>query len=718
MRIDDLDLPEWFARSVRSQGIDVLYPPQVDAIEKGLLKGENLVIATPTASGKTLMASITALKHLGEGRRVLYMTPFKALTSEKYRDFEDLFGREGGFRLIASTSDYDDPGYRLRSSDMIIATYEKADSLMRHGFPWFKEVGLVVADEVHLIGDPERGPTLEMVLSKLRSMNENVQILCLSATVRNAEELAEWLGGRVVISDFRPVPLVEGVLLKRGNRLLMADDTTKDLRLSSDPLISAAGEFIADGGQVLIFALTRRKAEQMAQKLATSREFISLIEYDLENRLAELSDQIISVDPDSPHSERLARLVLRGVAYHHAGLSFHHRDLIEGAYRSRMLPVICATPTLAAGVNLPARAVLIPEVRRYDVSTGFSSISVMEYKQFCGRAGRPRYDKVGYAVTFANDEYDVERVFNHYIRGKLERVVSCLGELKHLRSQVLSIIASGLIDSGRELEKVLNKTLFVHQFGSKQIMDKVDEVIEFLVDNEMVVIRGGLRVTPFGRRVSELYIDPQTAVIIKKFIEGAERWTEEGLLQLVCVTPDVMELNVSKLGRGIVERYLAEHNNLLLIKIEGYDDIFEDYEVFLEAMKNWIVTREWINERPDREIYEDLKIEPGDFFVLRERAEWISYAAWQLSRILKGHNEVEAALRTLKERVKHGVRSELIELVMLPGIGRVRGRALWREGYRSLEDVRNSSLTDLAKVVGEKTAEKVMEFLRERSRGK
>lgn len=706
MRIDELGLPAWFVDRLKAQGVEVLYPHQVEAIEKGLLDGNDLVVTTPTASGKTLIASIAALRHLSSGRKVLYLTPFKSLTNEKYIEFNEVFSAELGFKLAASSSDFDDPGYRLRDKDMIIATYEKADSLIRHRFQWFDEVGLVVVDEAHLLGDPERGPTLEMLICKLKSMGEYSQVLCLSATIRNAEEVADWLGATVVKSDFRPVPLVEGVLWKSGNKILWSDGTHWELRSRGDPLVASVIEFLSDGGQVLVFAMTRRKAEQFASKIASVYDVVNLLGTSSSELLREAADRAIEVDPDSPHSERLAALLTRGVAYHHAGLSYQHRDLVERLYRDRILPIICATPTLSAGVNLPARAVIIPELWRFDARNGYEPLSVMEYKQFCGRAGRPRYDVVGYAVTIANRDEDVDLVFNRYISGTYERIVSHLGDQRHLRSQVLSLIASGVVRNGEQLTETFSRTFYAHQFGRTTIMGEVLKVLRFLIDNEMVTGTNVLRPTSLGKRVSELYIDPLTAVTLKRYMGNLEGVSGEGLLQLVCLTPEVSELNVTRLRRGLVETYIAEHEDELVVRpVEE-----AQYEEFLDSMKNWVVMREWINELPDRQLYNDFKVEPGDFLILKERVEWISYAAWHLCEVL-GYAKEGEGFRALTERVKHGVKQELLELVSLPGIGRVKGRALWREGIRTIEDVRRASVAELARIVGQKTAEKLKDYL-------
>ena len=209
-------IPEDILSFYADSTITELYPPQVDAIERGLLDGKNMVIATPTASGKTLLAEFAMLKSICQGGKCLYIVPLKALASEKFDDFSK-FSRLG-VKVGISTGDYDVKDERLGYNDIIIATSEKADSLLRNRVGWMEELTVVVADEVHLLDSADRGPTLEVTLTKLRGVNPRAQLLALSATVTNADEMAGWLNAEIILSDWRPISLHEGVYLpETGN---------------------------------------------------------------------------------------------------------------------------------------------------------------------------------------------------------------------------------------------------------------------------------------------------------------------------------------------------------------------------------------------------------------------------------------------------------------------------------------------------------------------
>ncbi|MEM2530784.1 MAG: DEAD/DEAH box helicase, partial [Candidatus Bathyarchaeia archaeon] len=201
MGIEELDIPKELMRILIENGYRELYPPQADALRSGILNGGNLVLASPTASGKTLVAEIVVMKEVLErGGKALYLTPLRALAREKYRDFSKYKGLEkasGGKVKVAITSgDYDTSDPHLSKYDVIISTNEKADSLLRHRARWLEDISVVVADEVHLLTDPHRGPTLEATLTRLRAVAPRIRVLALSATVSNVDEIADWLDAK------------------------------------------------------------------------------------------------------------------------------------------------------------------------------------------------------------------------------------------------------------------------------------------------------------------------------------------------------------------------------------------------------------------------------------------------------------------------------------------------------------------------------------------
>jgi helicase len=197
---------------ILSSEIKELRPAQKKAVKVGLLDGKNVLVCTPTASGKTLIAELASMKSVLEQRKkAVYIVPLKALATEKYREFKRKYEKIAKIALSIGNLDASDP--YLADYDIIIITSEKLDSLLRHHAPWLMNVGVVVIDEIHLLNDPGRGPTLEVLITLLRRVLKDLQIVGLSATIGNPEELAEWLGATLVEDSWRPVKLKKGVYL-------------------------------------------------------------------------------------------------------------------------------------------------------------------------------------------------------------------------------------------------------------------------------------------------------------------------------------------------------------------------------------------------------------------------------------------------------------------------------------------------------------------------
>lgn len=210
MQFSSLPLPEFFQRHYAK--FPLLTPVQEKAVQAGLLAGRSLLICAPTASGKTLIATIGIAQCLEQGHKAVYLVPLKALANEKFKEFQQLLA-ETSYKTILSTGDIDSESNYLAKYDLLILTTEKLDSLLRHRVSWLEQVKLVVIDEIHLLNDPSRGPTLEIILTLLKSLI-HPQLIGLSATIGNPQELAQWLGAELVQDSWRPVELKQGIQVK------------------------------------------------------------------------------------------------------------------------------------------------------------------------------------------------------------------------------------------------------------------------------------------------------------------------------------------------------------------------------------------------------------------------------------------------------------------------------------------------------------------------
>jgi len=708
MKTADLSgLPSGVTDHLRDQGIEELYPPQAEAVEAGVTDGESVVASVPTASGKTLIAELAMLSAVKRGGKALYIVPLRALASEKKAEFEEF--EQYGVSVGVSTGNYESDGEWLSTKDVIVATSEKVDSLVRNGAGWIEDLSCVVADEVHLIDDPQRGPTLEVTLAKLRQLNPGLQTVALSATVGNAGDIAAWLDAELVDSTWRPIDLKKGV--HYGNALHLDDGTQRELDVRSGEKQTAAvvRDTLADGGSSLVFVNSRRNAEAASRRLAdTVAPHLTDEERD---DLADVAEEIRDVS-DTETSDDLADAVAKGAAFHHAGLASDHRALVEDAFRDRLLKVISATPTLAAGVNTPSRRVVVRDWRRYDgTAGGMQPLDVLEVHQMMGRAGRPGMDPYGEAVLVASSHDELDELFDRYVYADPEPVRSKLAAEPALRTHVLATIATGFAGSREELLAFLERTLYYSQSTEEGRLERVtDDVLEYLQRNEFVEDDGDtLTATALGHTVSRLYLDPMSAAEIVDGLRAVDgRPSALGLYHLVSRTPDMYELY---LRSGDHEEYMElcyERESELLGKTpsEFEENRFEDW---LSALKTAKLLEDWASEIDEDRITERYGVGPGDVRGKVDTAEWLLNAAEQLANELEVGEET--AIREARKRVQYGVGEELLDLAGVRSVGRKRARRLYEAGIETRADLREADKSVVLSALRgrRKTAETVLE---------
>ena len=714
MLVADLSIPEDVKQFLILKGIKELYPPQADAINTGVLEGKNLVLASPTASGKTLIAELCALKHVIERRgKVLYLSPLRALAWEKFEGFEEYnnIKKPGGgkIRVGVSTGDLDSKSPWLEDYDIVITTNEKCDSLLRHRNPWMGNVTLVIADEVHLIGD-ERGPTLEIALARLRQMNPEMQVLALSATIKNADEVAEWLKAQCVTTEWRPTKLYEGVA--HGNTVIFRDGTVKRLRpLNTQDALNIAMNSVLDGGQALIFVESRRRAESMAREaaIALSGTQSRKTQADLDG----LASEIEVHGEKTSLTDSLSLAVAKGASFHHAGLNTEHRRIIERAFKAGALRILTATPTLAAGVNLPARTVVIGNYKRFVAGYGMYPITVLEYKQMSGRAGRPQYDPYGEAILIASSSDEQDQLMENYILADPERLYSRLAQESALRGHTLAAIASDYAHTEQGLLDFLGGTFYGFNYPTASIKLITTGVLRYLLKEDMLQEKGSyLYATDFGRRVSELYIDPLTAVVLRDGLRrGAMDVTDFTWLHLICHTPNMKPILRPRRGDlDMVETYAEERQEEFAIPVNQESGDYIERDQFLGEVKTAMVLNDWINEKTEADILEQHGVQPGDRYAAVHNAEWLLHSAHEIADIV-GAPDHRRQLGELNDRVKHGVTKKLLPLIRLKGIGRIRARVLYKSGLTGIAELKRTPLQRLVALplIGPRLAKSIKE---------
>ena len=687
MKIDSLPLPISLRTKYSALGITELYPPQAECVDAGLFERKNLLVAIPTASGKTLVAEMAMQKEISDGGKCLYIVPLKALAAEKYEDFS---GKE--VKVGIATGDPDQRDEYLGRYDIIVATSEKIDSLLRNRSEWLKRVSLLVVDEIHLIGDPSRGATLEMVIAKLRYQNPSMQIIGLSATMGNPEELAKWLNAQLITSEWRPVDLREGVYHNGAihfhgtERIVPTPKKDDDLNLLLDT--------VEEGGQCLVFVSSRRSAEAYAKRAATV----------LKKKSADLdgyAERIAKADT-TPSGKVLANAVKNGAAFHHAGLPRPAREAVEEGFRKGDIQVIASTPTLAAGLNLPARRVIIRDYQRYEAGVGMSPIPVMEYRQMAGRAGRPRLDPYGEAVLIAKDRGAVDRLFEEFIDAPAENISSQCQKENELRNHLLALIATGFASTRSEVEGFMEKSFYASQKATHRRLDRnIGKALEYLVQSGMITEEadGSMWGTQFGVLASRLYLDPETASMLREMLEKQETFSTFGMLHLLCMTPDMFRFYLKASDERLVDQVFCERGDELWCE--------ELSEEFFAAVKTALVAEAWCEEVPEEIICENFGVGAGDIHAVVENLRWLMHAAGRIAHEFAPR--FDADVRDLEIRIENGVKAELLPLISLRGIGRIRARRLFNRGITTPEELLAADTRDVVAILGNVLAKNVLE---------
>jgi len=703
-------MKEYLQELLRLLNYDSLYPPQELALSKGVMNGNNILVTTPTSSGKTLIGLMGMINILNKGKKIVYLTPLKALATEKLNEFKIIQNlscfKKRKINIAISTGDYDSYGTELIDKDIIILTNEKMDSILRHDANWIFDVGLFIIDEIHLLTERERGPTLEIILTKIKLMPQKPQIIGISATVSNSDDVADWLRCEQIQSKWRPTELIEGVY--NYGKVTMSNGTAfeiDNIGVVDNPtsgIISLAMDSITnDGGQSLVFAETRKRTVSLAKK--TSETVSKFLDKSSKLSAHKIGVEILKQGDDTELNRILSSTVTKGVGFHHAGLGIKSRQIVENAFRNGIIKILFATPTLAAGVNLPARRVVITSIFRYDYEYGGNiPLSILQYKQLCGRAGRPAYDKYGEAIIIADSRTNPEDLYNHFVLGEPEPIVSQLMNERSLRVHVLGVIASKPKILKSELLYFFEETFLSKYHGNETISSEIDSLLQYLSDEGLIIIRNELLMaTKFGKRISLLYIDPKTGIHFKKNLDyyNSNKINDgTNFLHWICDSYDFYpKLTLRQNEIEYFERMFEKR------KLSSYGLSNYDY-----SLKNLIILLEWIDEISEANLNEKIGVEPGDLYRMVETAYWLSYCLYEIAKLI-GRKDLLAEINILRLRIRHGIKSELIPLIQLEGIGRIRARSLYKAGITNVAQIDKISESKLGFIpkIGVKLARKL-----------
>ena len=719
MKIEKLDLEPKVIDFLKSEGYEELFEPQEQSVKAGLFdEKKNFLITIPTASGKTLIAMLAILSHLSKHKtKVVYLTPLRALTSEKFEEFKKLeklnLGRK--IKVALSTGDSKEKKEKLENADVIFLTNESMDANLVFQKDWIYDIGLVVSDEIHLIGDNTRGPTLEIILTRFKSgfIGKNPpKIIGLSATISNSNELADWLNCELVESTFRRVPLSEAVysrhIITNQDREETEGNFAKNRQESRHPKawIGLGLDTVAEKHQCLIFAMTRKNAVAWAKEAGL--DVVKELKPNQKKELEKISKKILPKEDydNTKLTSELAKTVKNGTAFHHAGLDQRCRTIIENAFKNRHIKLLTATPTLAAGVNLPARRVVIPSVMRY-TNNGLEKISILEYKQMCGRAGRPQYDDIGESIIIAKGYPD--EILEHYVDGEPEPLESkTLDEDSSLRINLLGFIYTASKFNPTSYEKIIkffSQTFAAYQLSDDSVLEKkITKQLEKLREYGMITDENGFEPTKFGIRIFYLRIDPETAFDMTGYIEDYLRGTKHTFGILYMIT-NLHEFYSQYL---IPDKYQGDMDDL----IDPNEKLYRNQEFLREyCFKSLLILYKWIDAMTYQDMSDHFDAEPGDIFYIKENAKdlvyifteiikfWRDYAKEnKQKKIVSEYQSLIDELDLLKLQIQHGVPEKYLELVKIKQIGRVRAQILYKNGFKNRLDLEKAKIEKLAKI--------------------
>lgn len=693
-----------------------LLPVQARAIEAGLFARKNLIVLAPTSSGKTFIGEMAATRAARADARVFYLVPLKSVAEEKFRDFTARY-EALGLRVVVSTRDRREFDADIEDGKFHIAVvvYEKLQSLLVGQPELLDKIGLCVIDELQTIVDEDRGPGLEMLMTKLRMARTPPQIVGLSAVLRDAVPLATWLDAALVTERTRPVELRKGVLC--GGRFAYREhnsDASGCEELGDIPArddaehLTASVLMLARQDPVLVFVPDRLQSRTLAGALARRLE---------RPAPPELLEELRQIEGTG--SSLLLETLAGGVAFHNADLAPEHRELIERAFRAGAIRVLVATGTLAMGVNLPVATVIIAERWRPSHSQQFDrwgkkDLSPSEFENMAGRAGRlGQGGQMGRAMLVTTSRWDQRVWMDVLVNGQHDRVEPTLSR-RSLADVVLNLLASRLCRTEDDLMAFLLESFTGHlewaALGKRPFKVRLGRAITELARDGMVRrVEDRIAVTAVGRVAASKGITVRGAKSLARWAAAARTadFTPLEVFYAASLTPEAQQSYVSlrtaehrfgnyyqrmmrvvgELGTGDrpVFRWLADRSNELT-----YTNI--------KGLKKALVLHDWIRETKVEDLERDHQVGRGTVERLAADYAWLVEA---LAEIAEGQGwppERVALLRETAQRLPAGIGADLVPLarVRVDRLGRTYLRRLAEAGITTPEQLRQADVEQLA----------------------
>ncbi len=707
MRISSLEIygvhHDLLAAWEKAHGPELL-PAQEEAVKHGVLEGKSLIVSAPTGSGKTFIGEMAAARAAKQGRKVLCLVPTKALAESKWEAFKSTYGPLG-LRVAITTRDRrsDDRAIEHGEFDILVTIPEKLRAMLGRASALARQFGVVVADELQMLGDDHRGACYEALLTDLKvaAGEAGVQFVGLSAVLGNPEDIAEWLGAETVCTTKRPVELRKGALVggsfefrehntgEAGSETLMPAVPVDDAMW----LPSLVTHLVRAGETALVFVRDKatcvRVAGQIAQTLEDARAT---------GPCAEVLAEIEALEPNAVRRQLRATLAA-GVAFHNADMQFPERRAIEAGFRNGGIRVLCATSSLAMGVHLPARNVVIDPVK-WDCDPlgpgALRPISVSEFENMAGRAGRPGFGEAfGRAILPAETGYVAGVLMERYVTGEVEPVRSRLASLPVI-DRVLR--AAGGVAAGTEGVRAAYQQCLAARQGAGGWTEQEEEAAERLHREALLARRsdGTWHATPLGR------------------LCGASGMSFAGFSSLLCwarrcpgAPGDAVALAVAALcpdaadrlplsaqearGEELAQRFRGEvasgdvEIGDALLHAEAVEPVER-----LRAIKQVLALQVWTGWDETEDIERALRATAGRISAVGEGLAWLVQVLAEIGRQLGWPQADTDRLARLASRVGAGLPEEAagLEGLLREGVSRSRLLQLAREGHTDCASAR------------------------------
>jgi helicase len=702
---------------------------QIQAVnEYGILDGRSLLVVAPTSSGKTFIGELAAAKAIAEGRKAVFLLPYKALVNEKFDQFARLYGEVLGMRVIRCSGDYsDDVAAFIRGKyDIAFFTYEMFLQLSVGVPATLNALGLVVVDEAQFITDANRGIAVELLLTFLISARErqiSPQLICLSAVIGDVNRFHEWLGCQLLITTKRPIPLIEGVIDRFGTFQSIDENGAERLEQLLDPrsirlrgekasaqdvIVPLVHKLIQAGEKIIVFRNARGPAQGCAKYLARDLGLPSA---------QDALDSIPQYDLTSS-SANLRTCLQGGTAFHNSNLTREERVAVEQSFRKPdgAIRVLAATTTVAAGINTPASTVILAE--NEFLGEDGRPFSVAEYKNMAGRAGRLGFNERGKSIIYAESSGERQLLFNRYVRGKLERLESSF-DIRKLDTWLIRLLVQ--IKTVRRADVC---TLLTNTFGGysaiardphwRQMAEgQIGRLTERMIALGLLEVEGdNVSLSLLGRACGRSSLSFESALRLVDLIKQSQAsfLTPMNLVALIQALPSDEMGYTPMMKKGTKEairatQVSARYGQAIIGILQKY--AYDQME-FWARCKRAAVLFDWINGVPLEKIEDEFstgqyyyRLEHGDVRRFADLTRFhLQSAAELLSIILAGQvspPDVDLVIRQLEV----GIPSESLALLDLP-IPLTRGEYLSLSAYgvRTVSQLWEMDPTILKEAVG------------------